>query len=223
MVRLADVFEASADQSLRAGSFAGFRAARWVARCVRQARLRARKPGEAAPAAVLDSWERAARRWVEELRKPPATVPEEEVKAYQSEDLALELGRVQELRGEMEQSSKARARVLEAIDRAERAPSDPATMSEPGALRKIAEDLAGLESVLAFLELSADLRARALFARALAEVVSDLLDGETVETVRDRRAPPVHRAYGVDPKVDAAWRARLSPRLLSVLDRIGRR
>ncbi len=213
-VRIAEAFEGSAELALLAGSIPGFRAARWVARSVRLAR-----PGREDGAAVLDSWERAAARWGADLRKrlddPSSAIPKEEIRAYLAEDLAADLRRIQEIRGEIDRRAKARALALEAADRAERSLSE----ADAAALAKAAGELAAVESGPSFVDLPADLRARALYARALVELVSGFLDARPAEKVQDL----VLRARAADPKVDAAWRGRLSPRLQAALDRIGPR
>ena len=227
VVRTAEAFEAAAGRALAADSFVGFRAARNVARSVRQARLGAlESKDEEAAKAILVSSERAGERWEGELRGriERSAIPQarDEMKKYLLGELVTEGRQVREIRGRFQEKAQGRDRLREAIRTAEGSLLDPDTMADAAALREIGGKLSNLQAHPLFTELSRGERARAFFAHALTEGVGAFLEGNATGEVRKRCGPLASKGYALDGKVDQAWRERLSPKLLAVLDEIKR-
>jgi len=222
-VKTAEAFEAVARQALEAGSFAAFRAARNVARSVRRARLGAAgREDEEAVAALLSSWEAAARGWEADLRKRlkglPAGAERDETQAYLAGELAAESRQADSARSDRTEQARGRERLERAIRATETALSDAKVMADESELKKVVSEAAALEADPLFAAMPGAARARALFARALADMTAGFLEFETDQSVAARCKSALSKAYALDPKVDAAWRERLSPRLLAVLD-----
>jgi len=111
-----------------------------------------------------------------------------------------------------------RARLTAPIVAAEASLSDGDTLGDAAALSKLKNNLFELESEANFGTLTNRLRARALMAHALAEAMLAFLEGNPPARVLDRCRTPAWRAFGFDPKVDARWAGKLSPKLLKILD-----
>jgi hypothetical protein len=127
---------------------------------------------------------------------------------------------IDDLSGKILAGAKERARLTAPIVAAETSLADGDTLGDAAALTKLKNDLFELESEATFGTLTARLRARALMAHALAEATLGFLEGNALARVVDRCRVPAWRAYGFDPKVDARWTARLSPKILKVLEQI---
>src|SRR6185503_14165862 len=96
------------------------------------------------------------------------------------------------------------------------------SMANPEALRAVAKELGPLEETAAWKEAPAPVRAKALYARAILEAVSVLLDADAPPGALDRAVPGIRAARALDAGIDALWKDRLSPKLKTWLDRLDR-
>jgi tetratricopeptide (TPR) repeat protein len=220
---ISDAFEASALDAIASGVPPGFRAARHVAHAVRMAKL-----GKIATGSedVLDTKTASL---VAVFAGATATKAADGVKAIPASDpmaktleadVPTRQKQIDDLYAEIQKSAKERARLTGPIVRSEQSMSDGDTLGDSVALGKVRNDLIELESEATFGTLTPRLRARALMAHALAEATLAFMEGTPTARVVDRCRLYAWRAYGFDPKVDALWAGKLSPKLLKVLDQI---
>lgn len=224
VIELAGTFEATGLEALGAGAPLGFRAARHVAQAMRLAKLNRILKGledtidTASAASVVKASRETAARATAALGRMPAGADatldslKNDVPGWQKqlEDLELQIVK----------AAKERARLTAPIVQAETALADGNTLGDPAALGKLRNDLFELESEANFGTLTAALRARALLAHALAEATLGFLEAEPAARVVDRCRVPAWRAFGFDPKVDARYAGRLSPKLQKILEQI---
>jgi hypothetical protein len=220
---VAGSFDALAVESLTSGVPAGFRAARHVAHAIRVAKLGRIAEGTedvvdvGTAGVVVTSATSMSARAAEIVAGLPQADPNS--KALQT-DVQARRKQIDDLSQKILAGAKERARLTAPIVAAEASLADGGTLGDVAALAKLKNDLFELESEATFGTLTARLRARALMAHALAEATLGFLEGNPLSRVVDRCRVPAWRAYGFDPKVDARWSARLSPKLLKVLDAI---
>jgi hypothetical protein len=116
--------------------------------------------------------------------------------------------------------SKERQRLTAPILTAETALQNGETLGNMDQLKKMKDDLFELESEANFGTLTSRLRARALFAHAIAEATVAFMEGNLPERVEERCRVPAWRAFGFDTQIEARWKDKLSPKLQKVLDKI---
>jgi hypothetical protein len=226
--RLADALERLALEALDVDFLPGFRASGRLSFAIRLAHLKA--VDSAAPPVAEAAWrksmsmvEEAAGRLEAELRKrrEKAGTPEETVKAlkgFEEVDLAEqrrgleEVKEARRLRGESE-GLAIRVKGLENVL------SSLASRTESDHGRRLAEEAAGVEALPVFASLPPAVRARTFFVHAASAAAAALLDGEPPDKAAERYSVPAAEAFKLDPKVMEPWRARLSPKILAVLDK----
>jgi hypothetical protein len=103
------------------------------------------------------------------------------------------------------------------INRAGGSLADRSTMSDPAALRAIANEESTLEQRPRWPEMPRDLQAGVLFHRALLDLVADVLSGDTAGAPPSETTARLRKARLLNPAVDTAWAERLSPKLRSRL------
>ena len=162
---------------------------------------------------ILGASEKAVER--REVFLSRAAGPSEEIDAYRAGTLATALADLRRTRQNLEE----RRRLREDLDRwilgGTRALSDPASMSNPAALKAMIRQGAPYEAAPSWKDLPADLRARGLYLRGILELMAGILDGEASGPLRERLDPVFRNAKALDPGVAAPWKDRLSPKLLN--------
>lgn len=223
VVGAAERLDALALEALTLNLDAGFRAARHLAHAARMAKLRDIASGSedvidlATTAAVVKSLTDGFRKSREALAESPVTG---DARKRLEADLAAQEKQASDLDKQIQAGSKERQRLTAPILTAETALENGETLGDMAQLKKMKDDLFELESEANFGTLTARLRARALFAHAIAEAMVAFMEGNTKERVEERCRVPAWRAFGFDPKVEARWKDRLSPKLQKVLDKI---
>jgi len=218
---IAGAFEGSALEALSAGVPPGFRAARHVAHAVRMAKLNRIAVGaedtiDTKSAATIVKYEsETSARASDALDKVPEG--DSRIKALQNH-VPVRRKEIGDLSKKIIDGANERARLTAPIVAAEASLSDGDTLGDAAALSKLKNNLFELESEANFGTLTNRLRARALMAHALAEAMLAFLEGNPPARVLDRCRTPAWRAFGFDPKVDARWAGKLSPKLLKILD-----
>lgn len=226
--RLAEALEQLGLQALEAGFVPGFRAPCRIALSLRLEHLRA---VDAAAASAADpAWkkslamvEEAAGRLEGELRKrrERAGTPEETVRALKE----CEEGGLADLRRGVEELKEGRRRRGESeglvlkVKGLENVLASLAARTEPEHGKRLAAEAAAVEAMPVFASLPPPVRARAFFIRAVSEAAAALLEGETADQAAERCRVPAAEAFKLDSKVADPWRARLSPKILAVLDK----
>ncbi len=217
-------FETAAERALAADFFPGFRAARSVAQGLRHARL------SSLPAHAADSWERAQVidaavekahakcREALTLHASRKTESAGQAEAYRDGVLPQERQRIRELIARIpppdfrKRLSDAEGRLL-AHEAAAR----------PEALRGASKTLSDLQTEGPFSGLSRPEQARALLAAAISMVSAEILEGEPREKIAEKCGPLVRKARGLDPEGVAAWRDRVSPKVIAILEEADKR
>ncbi len=223
VIAAAGSLEAAGRSALDAGVPAGYRAARHLAQAARLAKLRdvAAAAQDAVDVPTAGAVSGAAG---EEAAKAAAAVARAdlapEARSALEGDLEAQRQQVEDLVRKIGEAARERTRLTAPILQAEAALADGETIGQAAALAKVRNDLLELESEATFGTLTARLRARALFAHALAEAMLAFLEGNPPAQVLARCSLPARRAYGFDPAVDARWSGRLSPKMLKVLEQI---
>lgn len=220
---MADSFERTALEALTSGIPPGFRAARHLAHGIRMAKLNRIATGAEdtidtrTAAAIVQSAAGTSTRAAEALSKFPEgdTI----VKTLEN-DVPTRRKLIDELSKKIIDGNKERERLTAPIVAAEASLSNTDTLGDTAALTKLKNDLFELGSEATFGTLTGRLRARALMAHALAEATLAFLEGNAFAQVVERCRVPAWRAYGFDPKVDARWTAKISPKMLKVLEQI---
>lgn len=207
-------------EALSVGLPSGFRAARHLAQAGRMAKLRDIATGDedvldtATAASVVASAVAASKRAGQGI----SGLPEKE-KELQAE-LAVHERQIAEVARKIETGAKERERLTAPIVKSEGLLEDGQIVGDVAALTKLKNDLFELESDPAFGTLTARLRARALFAHGITEAILAFLAGKALPQAVEQARLPTWRAYGFDPKVDARWTSKVSPKLLKVFDQI---
>lgn len=220
---LAGSFETAALDAIDSGVPAGFRASRHVAHAVRLARLNRIATGaedviDTTTAATISKASQAtSARAGQSVARLPAALPD--TKSLEN-DVPTRQKQLDDLSKKIVDFAKERARLTAPILTAETALGDGDTLGDTGALTKLKNDLFELESEANFGTLTPRLRARALMAHALAEATLGFMEGNPPDRVFDRCRLPAWRAFGFDPKVDERWKARLSPKMVKILEQI---
>jgi hypothetical protein len=221
VIAAADELDAAGLEALTLKLPSGFRAARHLGQAGRMAKLRdiatgsedvldTKTAAEVAQSAVASS--RAA---AEAASRQP-----EEVQELLQKDVATHERQVADEYKKIGSSAKERDRLTAPILRAEELLENGDTVGDMASLTKLKDDLFELESEATFGTLTARLRARALFAHGLTEAMMAFLEGKPFPQVVERSRLPTWRAYGFDPKVDARWASKVSPKLQKVFDQI---
>lgn len=223
VIAAAGKLESAALEALALNVPAGFRAARHMAQAACLIKLRGIATGSddvfdlpTTEAVLRSADEAAARAGAGVVRRGG----QDDTRTTLENDLASQRRQVAELGQKIQEGSKERNRLTAPILRAEEALADGETIGATAALEKLKNDLFELESEATFGTLTARLRARALFAHALAEAMLAFLEGNLPARVVDRCRLPAWRAYGFDGAVDGRWSPRLSPKLLKVFEQI---
>lgn len=223
VIASAQNLEAAALEALGVDLESGFRAARHLAHAGRMAKLRDIASG-AEDEIDLKTLAALVKSASDGILKARAAVGKSSVKGEArtrlENDLTSEERQVADLEKKISEASKERNRLTAPIVVSETALQDGLTLGDAVVLAKLKNDLFELESEATFGTLTARLRARALFAHALAEAMLAFMEGNTQARVVDRCRVPAWRAYGFDSKVDVRWAGRLSPKLTKVFDQI---
>lgn len=216
-------FELVALDALKSGIPPGFRAARHVAHAIRMAKLNRIATGAedtidtAAAGAVVQSAGATSVKAGEALSKMPEG--DAMVKMLEN-DVPGRQKAVDDLSKKILDGAKERARLTAPIVAAEAILADGDALGDEKVLTKLKNDLFELESEANFGTLTARLRARALMAHALAEAILGFMEGMPAARVVDRCRVPAWRAFGFDPKIDARYAGKLSPKMLKILEQI---
>jgi hypothetical protein len=218
---MAGAFEAIALDALQSRMPPGFRAARHIAHALRMAKLNRIATGAEdtidtkTAALVVDYALQTSARAADGLAK----VPEGDAMAKTLEnDVPARQKAIEDLGKKITDGAKERARLTAPIVVAETSLADGQFLGDADALGKLKNTLFELESEANFGTLTNRLRARALLAHAVAEAMLAFLEGNPPARVLDRCRTPAWRAFGFDPKVDARWAGKLSPKLLKILE-----
>lgn len=223
VIATSEKLDAIALEALGLGLDAGFRAARHLGHAGRMAKLRDIASGSEdvidleTTAALVKSLNDGIRKSREALAKSSI---KGEPKTRLESDLAAQEKAAGDLDKQIQAGSKERKRLTAPILLAETALADGDTLGDLAVLNKQKNDLFELESEATFGTLTARLRARALFAHAVAEAMVAFMEGNPQARVVDRCRVPAWRAYGFDSKVELPWAGRLSPKLQKVFDQI---
>jgi hypothetical protein len=214
----ARAFEESAARALKSGTFSGFRAAASIAVAVRWSRIQALSGGkdDAQLDRLLADSEEAALALEKSLGRT------KEYDAYRAGVLVPHLLRVREEREKFRRRTGLTSDVARWVGRADQVLAQRSAMANPDSLRAVARELGPLEDVAAWKETPAPLRARALFACALLEAVSVLLEGDPAPGALERPAAGIKAARSLDARIDELWKDRLSPKLKTWLERLDR-
>jgi hypothetical protein len=219
--QIAGAFERIALEALKVGVPSGFRASRHVAHTVRMARLNRVAVGaeDTIDTPTAASIVKMAGETSGVAAQAIAAVPKKDdmLKTLEN-DIPARQQQIEDLSKKITNGAKERARLTAPIVAAEASLSDGDTLGDAAALAKLKNGLFELESEANFGTLTNRLRARALLAHALAEAMLAFMEGNPPARVLDRCRTPAWRAYGFDPKVDARWADKLSPKLLKILD-----
>jgi len=218
VIAAADAFDAAGLEALTIGLPAGFRAARHLAQTTRVGKLRDIVNGAEdvldtkTADAVLRSSSAASKKGLESAggQTDPA------VKDTLLSDLGLQEKQVNDLAKAIGAGAKERERLTAPIVVAEGQLQEGDTVGDVAALSKIQQDLDQLVGEATFGTLTAHLRARAFFVRALAAATEAYLVGKAEADVMEAARVPATRAYSFDAKVDARWEHRLSPKLVEL-------
>jgi hypothetical protein len=222
IIAAADALDAAGLEALDLKLPAGFRAARHLAQSARVGTLRGIATGSEdvldtkTASAVVASAAGALARAAEATSRLASPETQDQL----DKERAVHEKQVSDLDKKIVDGAKERMRLTAPILVAEESLSNGDTIGDPAALGKLKNDLFELESDAQFGTLTSRLRARALFAHGLAEAMLAFLEGKTPAQAVDQSRLPTWRAYGFDPKVDARWASKLSPKLLKVLDQI---
>jgi hypothetical protein len=218
VVSCARSFEETAARGLSSGTFSGYRAAMNIAHAVRWSRIQALAGGrdDAQLDRLLTDSEEAAAQQDKTLGRAP------ERDTYRSGVLAPHAERLRDEREKFRRRTRLAGDLDRWIARADQSLAQRSSMANPEALRAVAKELAPLEAQAAWKDAPAPARARALYARAILEAVSILLEADAPPGALDRAAPGIRAARALDPGVDAGWKERLSPKLKTWLDRLDR-
>jgi hypothetical protein len=149
-----------------------------------------------------------------------ASTLEKSVKDSLLIDVAAHRKDAEEIAKKIRAGAKERGRLTAPIVTAEEKLADGDFVGDRAALEKLKNDLSELESDGEFGTLTPRLRARAFLAHGITEAVLALLEGKTLEQATERARLTTWRAFGFDPKVDARWGGRLSPKLQKIFDKI---
>ncbi len=229
-------FDFAADQAIGVDVFPGYRAARNMAHYIRRARLdewvakgdpaqpEYLSTGEkilAASAEMRKKTEADLRQRIEQAANTPLAL---EMQKYLDTDvLKYQVVQLERLNGTMKDRIKKHNEKVAAegsLRRAQDGMAARAAMADPLACRRVELDLSALESQDHFQDLPAPIRAQVYYSRALSNATAAFLESEELARVADRCRGDVTRAFALDPKVDAARRGQVSPRILKVFDDI---
>ncbi|HVR84123.1 MAG TPA: hypothetical protein VMU54_07420 [Planctomycetota bacterium] len=215
VIQAADAFDAAGLEALGINLPAGFRAARHLAQTIRMGKLRDIATGSedvldlrTAESVVRSSTE-ASGRGQEASEKQP----QKDVRETLQNDLGTQARQVDDLAKAIRAGDKERQRLTAPIVEAETQLHDGDLLGSVAALGKIQSNLDQLSTEANFGTLTPSLRARALFAKALAAATEAYLSAKSDAEAMEAARVPATRAYGFDPKVDGRWASRMSTKL----------
>ncbi|HLY11111.1 MAG TPA: hypothetical protein VKW04_17545 [Planctomycetota bacterium] len=218
VIEAADAFDAAGLEALSIQLPAGFRAARHLAQTTRLGKLRDIVNGsedvldtKTAEAVVRSSSEASGKG-----REAANREPTKEVKETLLNDVGTQERQVEDLAKAIRDGAKERERLTAPIVQAEAQLQDGDTLGNVDALYKLQGDLEQLISEAKFGTLTAGLRARALFAKAMAAATEAYLSAKADAEAMEAARVSATRAYGFDPKIDARWNGRLSEKMLKL-------
>jgi len=223
VIAAAERLDALAFEAIPLNLDAGFRAVRHLSHAARMAKLRDIATGSedvidlATTAAVIKSLNEGLRSAREVLAR--SSVSGDARKRLEA-DLAGQEKQASDIDKLIQAGSKERQRLTAPILTAETALQNGETLGNMDQLKKMKDDLFELESEANFGTLTSRLRARALFAHAIAEATVAFMEGNLPERVEERCRVPAWRAFGFDTQIEARWKDKLSPKLQKVLDKI---
>lgn len=215
VVATADAFDAAGLEALTINLPAGFRAARHLAQTTRVGKLRDIVNGSEdvldtrTADAVLSSSMAATRKGLESAGQQP----EQNVKDTLLNDLGAQERQVNDLAKLIRDGAKERERLTTPILKAEGQLQDGDTVGDVASLVKVQQDLDQLVGEATFGTLTARLRARAFFAKAIAAAMEAYLAGKTEAEAMEATRVSATRAFGTDVKVDGRWESHLSPKM----------
>ena len=215
VVATAEAFDAAGLEALTIQLPAGFRAARHIAQTARLGKLRDLANGSEdvldtkTADAVLRSSGAASKKGLESA----GGQSEADVKDTLLSDLGAQERQMNELAKLIHDGAKERERLTAPIVKAEGQLQDGDTLGDVAALSKLQQDLEQLVGEANFGTLTARLRARAFFTKAIAAAMESYLSGKAEAEVMEAARVSATRAYGFDAKVDARWGGQLSRKL----------
>jgi hypothetical protein len=218
VIATADAFDAAGLEALTLPLPAGFRAARHLAQTTRVGKLRDVANGAEdvldtkTADAVLRSSEEASKKG----REAAGKISEKAAQDTLLNDLGVQEKQVNDLAKSIRDGAKERERLTAPIVVAEGQLQDGEVVGDVAALGKIQQDLDQLVGEATFGTLTARLRARAFFGRALAAATEAYLVGKPEADVMEAARVSATRAYGFDDKVDERWATHLSPKLVEL-------
>jgi hypothetical protein len=218
VIRASDAFDAAGLEALTISLPSGFRAARHLAQTTRLGKLKDIGNGsedvldlKTAEAVIRSSAEAS-----EKGRAAAEQLPQKDVKDTLLNDLGSQARQIDDLAKAIRAGAKERERLTAPIVQAETSLLDGDTLGNVDELLKVQGNLEQLSTEANFGTLTAGLRARALFAKAMAAATEAYLSAKSDAEAMEAARVSATRAYGFDPKVDVRWQARLSEKLLKL-------
>lgn len=222
VIAAADALDAAGLSALALNLPAGYRACRHLAQAGRLGKLREIATGNEdvldvkTTALVVASAQESNKRAAGAI----SGVAEKEAQELLEREYAAGEKLLSDVDKKIQAGAKERARLTGPILLAEEALVNGETVGDMAALTTLRNELFELESEATFGTLTGRLRARAMFAHGIVEAMLAFLEGKKPEEATERARLPAWRAYGFDPKVDARWLSKLSPKLHKVFDAI---
>jgi hypothetical protein len=218
VIEAADAFDAAGLEALSINLPSGFRAARHLAQTTRLGKLKDISSGSED---VLDlkTAETVVRSSAEASAKGQAAsekLAQKDVRETLLNDVGTQERQINDLAKAIRAGAQDRERLTAPIVEAETALLDGDTLGNVDALLKLQGNLEQLSTEANFGTLTAGLRARALFAKAMAAATEAYLSAKSDAEAMEAARVSATRAYGFDPKIDARWNGRLSEKLVKL-------
>ena len=221
VIATADAFDAMGQEALTLNLPAGFRASRAIAQTTRVGKLRDIEAGSEdvldmkTADAVLASSRAASKKGAEAADKLAA-----DMKETLTSDLAGQDRQIDTLAKSITNGAKERTRLTTPIVQAELQLKDGDKIGDIDALKKLQQDVYQLETEANFGTLTPRLKARALFAKALAAATQTFLEGgKELEAIEQARVSAT-RAYGFDPQVESRWSTQMSKKMVDLFKKL---
>lgn len=221
VIATAGAFDALGLEALTLNLPSGFRASRALAQTTRLGKLRDIDAGSEdvldtkTADAVVASARAASKRGAEAADKLAA-----DVKDTLTNDLSGQEKQINDLAKSISDGAKQRTRLTAPIVQAELQLKDGDKIGDIDALKKLQQDVYQLETEANFSTLTPRLKARALFAKALAAATQTFLEGgKELEAIEQARVPAT-RAYGFDPQVESRWSALMSKKMVELFKKL---
>jgi hypothetical protein len=215
VIQAADAFDAAGLEALSLHLPAGFRAARHLAQTARLGKLKEIAAGaeDVLDSATAGTVEQSSREASAKGREASGKEPQKDVRETLQNDLGIQERQIEDTATLIAQGAKERERLTGPVLEAETQLANGETLGDVAALAKLQSNLDQLSTEATFGTLTPGLRARALFAKALAAATEAYLSAKSDAEAMEAARVPATRAYGFDAKVDARWNDRLSEKL----------